>query len=662
MKLLVGGKNKLITSNLDSEFKQAQSQGFVDVTGPKPQRGYGRSMTSAQDSKLKSVTGMVDYTKSAPLFNDPRYTSSTLSIPVDNRTLNGLYRFFAETDPVTGSAISIHSTLPLADFRLGQCEDSGVQQHYEDMWEKINGYKLMTDIVTELNEIGDTTVFGAWDNSAYMWSQFAVLNPDYVKIESTWVNQQPLIKLIPDEALKRVVTTRSPEFIYKQLPPEIIQYVLFNQEIPLDPNNVFHVAKNKRPYETRGRSMIKRVLKILMLEDRFNQANFAIATRHAVPMTLVKVGDPNGNWLPDDGDIDDVRAAFQNYELDPNFALFYHFGIDISFVGSSGKTLPVGPELDRINKWKMIGLEINEQILAGTGGSYAQAYINLEVQRQRYLNLQLKLEQMIHQGWFKVVADMCGFYRVRNSLGHTSAKSQFGNGGPTPLQTASSQFTSVRDFQDNAEFERFITAKTAEDQQVAQIREYVYPKADWGALSAAYDENMKNYVKWLQKERPWLVDDATLARLGRLDRDVQEKAYIKDLERKRDRLLAINKLGLGPLAQPMKGGGGGGDMGGMEDFGGGITSTPSIGEMPDSPSAPIGEGGPTAAADGAPPPAPTAAQSNIRRMLMVEGEQVTADMYKDDIHSMTENAQLLASRRAREDTAIESVIWNRRIP
>ena len=287
-RLLVGGKiQSVIKSASETDFQQAR--GFVDVPDIKPLRGT-RGINKIQDGIAKQ--GTLDVTRNAPLFNDPRYTSSTLSIPTDERTCNGLYRFFTETDPIVGSAVRLQTELPLADLKLGQCEDTGVQQHFEEMWDRINGIKLLTDITGERAEIGNCYPFGAFNEHDYMWDQFAILNPDYVKMESTWVNQKPLIKLIPDEALKKVVHTQSPSFIFKQLPQEIVKYVMFNQEIPLASNNVFHIAHAKRPYELRGRSIIKRILKTLMLEDRFNQANFALATRHAVPITVVKIGDP----------------------------------------------------------------------------------------------------------------------------------------------------------------------------------------------------------------------------------------------------------------------------------------------------------------------------------------------------------------------------------
>jgi len=1075
-----GGRH-IITDISSSNIEAAKTEASMVQTPDIHPIRSSLSMDKMANIRAKASS---DITRTAPMFNDPRYTSSTLAIPPDSRTLHGLYRFFGETDPIVGAAIKMLAEMPLSDLRLGQCEDSGIQQHFEDMWERMNGFKMLSDLSQEYHEIGDVFCFGAWNNADYMWDQFAILNPDYVKVESTWVNQRPLIKLIPDETLRKVVQTKSPRFIYQQLPPEIIRYVLFNQEIPLDPNNVFQISLAKRPYEQRGKSIIKRILKTLMLEDRFNQANFALATRHAVPMMLVKVGMPDGSYLPTNEELDEVRtmmcydsetevltdsgfkhynevndkdkiacynkdtdtllydhyterieneydgemlgfdsrnidllvtpnhrmltrrkgswiisradevypktdhfrscienyipdnlpdklenfnikmedwfafagwylsegglrpsknksvgfssvvisqykvakkkkeilsiikrlnlpysvskdgnvfmvrdinfanfvyenlghysknkkvpiwmmnapkdlleslfycyikgdgwvrclknsnkkafgattvskrlsddtqiialkigfSSFQkyhtniymdgldgirrytrasgknkgepysdkytlsisnhdyskypglysgperfsrnivlpkietpykgkrpdwskidlkdllktfgsadavgnalgisgtsiriqmkkqnipignpggrlsyydwsvhihrvpykgkiwcftvptglmvvrrngkisiqgnsNFELDPNFSLIWHAGINIEHVGSNGKMLPVGPELDRIYRLKFIGLGVHEQLLAGQGGSYASSYINMEVQRQRYLNYQLKIENFVHSGIFKTTADLCGFYRVKNAVASYSGvkASKFGNDNSNIMQKLGAQFKTLRDIQDNQEFKQFIKVKADEvkNMEQRQIREYVYPKLDWGSLSASTDENLKNFVKWLVDKRPHLVDDATLARLGRLDRDTQEKAYLEDLRRKQQRLLTISKEGLLPFMQDNKKGGGGPvDFGGIGDIsmgGGGDMGGP--GGSPEGMGggeAPIGAGGPPESAGGQTPPAGFSGQlEQLQR-------EVVGDILRDDMTLSFENKDLLNAKKI-ENTAL----------
>ncbi len=313
MSYLIGNQfrrpEQLITSNLGEEFNSARAggDGVIELPDIKPTRTAGMSRQGG------------DITRVAPHFYDPRYQHTTLAIPTDERTLHGLYRFFDDHDPLVGNAIRMHTEFPLSDFRLGNCGDPGVQRHYEELWDRIDGDNLLCDITTEFWRIGNVFPFGAWNEEDYMWDQFAIMNPDYVSVQSSWITQKPLITLQPDEYLKRVVNSMQPKMVFDQLPPEIIRYVRLNQEIPMDPNNIFHMAFNKAPYEKLGKSVMKRLLRLLMYEDRLYQAQFAIATRHIIPLTIVKVGDPNLGWVPSAGELEDLREMFAAYELDPNF-------------------------------------------------------------------------------------------------------------------------------------------------------------------------------------------------------------------------------------------------------------------------------------------------------------------------------------------------------
>ncbi|KKM15028.1 hypothetical protein LCGC14_1700210, partial [marine sediment metagenome] len=398
------------------------------VTVPQVKPISGRSLTGAQGriAAARSVTA-TDISRTAPTFNDPRYTFTTLSIPTDLRTLNGLYRFFDDTDPLVGNAIRLHCEFPLSRVSLKEVGDPVIQRHYEDMWERIQMDSLLFNIGLEYWRIGNVFPYGAWNVDDMMWEQFVILNPDYVTVEGTYLNQRPFIKLQPDEHLKKIVTTGQPKFLYDQLPPEIVKYVRMGQEIPLSPQNVFHIAHNKSPYETLGRSVIKRILKSLIYEDRMSMANFAIATRQTIPITVVKIGDPNSGWVPNDEELEEVRELLSAREVDPNFTIIYHWGIDIQFYGASGKIWNLTNEFNRIMKWKMLGLGISEAILTG-GSSYATAYAQLEVLRQRYLHFQQTMQTFVYRGVFEPVAYACGFYKTEDVVaGRYYSGKKFGN-------------------------------------------------------------------------------------------------------------------------------------------------------------------------------------------------------------------------------------------
>lgn len=518
--MLPGGRfSRYGDSLLDADTRSALST----VPHVKPITGRSINGTQGRIASQRSVTAAADITRTAPTFNDPRYTFTTLSIPTDLRTLNGLYRFFDDTDPLVGNAIRLHCEFPLSRVSMKDVGDPVIQHHYEDMWDRIQLDKLLFDIGLEYWRIGNVFPYGAWNVDDMMWEQFVILNPDYVTVEGTYLNQRPFIKLQPDEHLKKIVTTGQPRFLYDQLPPEIVKYVRMGQEIPLSPQNVFHVAHNKSPYETLGRSIIKRILKSLIYEDRMSMANFAIATRQTIPITVVKIGDPASGWVPNDEELAEVQELLSAREIDPNFTIIYHWGIDIQFYGASGKIWNLTNEFNRIMKWKMLGLGISEAILTG-GSSYATAYAQLEVLRQRYLHFQYSMQSFVYRGIFEPVAYACGFYKTQDIVaGRYYSGQKYGqpvDSADMPEQDILSAHTARFDNGDNAQYLAQMRAKYSANDRG---KELVYPQLDWDLLSLSNDVQYRNFLMNFDRLFPGQrkISDETFYQAAKLDKDTE---------------------------------------------------------------------------------------------------------------------------------------------
>ncbi len=512
----------------DSLISHTTQQSITTVPSVKPVVTGALTNLQGRIARAKSVTA-TDISRTAPTFNDPRYTFTTLSIPTDLRTLNGLYRFFDDTDPVVGNAIRLHTEFPLSRISMKEVGDPVIQRHFEEMWSRIQMEKLLFDTALEYWRIGNVFPYGAWNTDDLMWDQFVILNPDYVTVEGTFLNQRPLIKLQPDEHLKKIVTTGQPKMLYDQLPSEIIKYVRMGQEIPLSPNNVFHVAHNKAPYETLGRSIIKRVLKSLIYEDRMSMANFAIATRQTIPITVVKIGDPNSGWVPNDEELEEVRELLSAREADPNFTIIYHWGIDIQFYGASGKIWNLTNEFNRIMKWKFIGLGISEAILTG-GNSYATAYAQLEVLRQRYLHFQNVITNFVYQGIFEPVAKLCGFYQTNSTVvGKYYSGKKFGSPDneigkiEEEIQKYSKQF-------DNPDARKYIERLQKRSVEFDPNVNLIFPSLDWDLLSLSNDVQYRNFLMNFDRLFPGQrkISDSTFYTAAKLDQNVEREKLLKE--------------------------------------------------------------------------------------------------------------------------------------
>lgn len=126
-------------------------------------------------------------------------------------------------------------------------------------------------------------------------------NPDYIRVQISPLAKDPIITLIPDEHLKRIVTSSaaSDAELKRQLPPEIIALIQNGLDIPLNNFNVSHLKMLSSDYDVRGSSIISACYKDLMLYDKLREAEFVQADDMVNPITHVKLGDPNGCYSED---------------------------------------------------------------------------------------------------------------------------------------------------------------------------------------------------------------------------------------------------------------------------------------------------------------------------------------------------------------------------
>jgi len=128
------------------------------------------------------------------------------------------------------------------------------------------------------------------------------------------------------------------------------------------------------------------------------------------PVTLVKLGDPNGTWKPSDEDIQSFQQIMEESQYDPDFKIITHGAVSIERVGYSGATLDTGQMWEAITRNIFIGLMAPEAVLSGEGSSYATATVGLEVLRSRYERFREQLSQWIVRKVMEPIAKLQDFY------------------------------------------------------------------------------------------------------------------------------------------------------------------------------------------------------------------------------------------------------------
>lgn len=384
-----------------------------------------------QPISLPVVPGMLGNTKYAqsqvtytqPQFYSPLHTPQNWQIPAKRREIYQWCRYFTENEPKVAAALDIYSNFPMNGFET-QCDDSKIKRYYDNLNKKLNLDHWCKLISREYYMLGDVFPFleiackycngtnidkngKLCRHKGGTFSRLVVLNPDSIDVQANQFAEDPVITLLPDDDLKRVVWHKRPKPLFDRLPPHIRQLILANKPIPLDINNVSHLKFCPAPYGIYGTSLIRRLFKTLTYKDKLMTAQWIVAERLILPIRVVKIGDaerPAGS-----SDIADVQQQLAQTATDPNLTLVTHHAFDYEWIGSNGKVLTLGNEFDLINKEILQGLMINEALLSGDMAGYQSSAIGAEVMIQRMESWRLELARWVEDRIYRPIAQMQGF-------------------------------------------------------------------------------------------------------------------------------------------------------------------------------------------------------------------------------------------------------------
>lgn len=354
----------------------------------------------------------VQVVRAAPKVFSPLYENSNLQLPRDLRTLNAWNRHFYNINPLVRNAINLHATYPISKINL-ECEDRRVLQFFEDQFNDLGMVNILHALSLEYWKLGEAVPHAELDPDNGVWSHIFLHNPDYIRVQVSPLAKDPIVTLIPDEHLKRIVQSSgaSDAELRRQLPAEVVALIQQGLDIPLNNFNVSHLKLLSSDYDVRGSSIITSCYKDLMLYDKLREAEFVQADDMVNPITHVKLGDPQGAWKPDDTDIADMRQAFEEAMYDLDFKLVTHGAVDIQKIGNNGAVLETSRMWEQINKNILIGLMAPEEIINGNGASYASATVGLEVLRSRYERFRNTVEIWLQKKIMEPIAKIQDFYK-----------------------------------------------------------------------------------------------------------------------------------------------------------------------------------------------------------------------------------------------------------
>ena len=126
------------------------------------------------------------------------------------------------------------------------------------------------------------------------------------------------------------------------------------------------------------------------------------------PITLVKLGDPNGQWRPTDNDLKEFQSIMEQAQYDLDFKIITHGAVNIERIGANAAIIDIAGDMQQIERNLLTGLLIPEVVAHGEGPNYATATVALEILHGRYARFRNIIERWIKK---KVMEPICKIQR-----------------------------------------------------------------------------------------------------------------------------------------------------------------------------------------------------------------------------------------------------------
>ena len=313
-----------------------------------------------------------------------------------------------------GTLIDLHAEFPITGSHI-VCDDPKVRRFFEiEFYDVLRGQNLLSQINLEWWKLANAFPFGEWDENKGIWTAFTLLNPDFVEVEKSMLVEEPILKLDPDDNLKRIISSRQPKELYDKLCEiengALVNLVSRGEKIPLNKFRVSHLAFKLAPYETVGTPIMFRAFKPLIQKDMIRRVQQAIYERHITPIKVIKVGSDQMPANPEA--IRQVREAFDELSQDLSAWFVYHHAISVEYVSSAGKIHNFDHESKWVREEIMAALLGNEAMIGGSGPNFATASIGMQLLINRYMRNQRILCDWIRDTIFRPVAIAQDFKRI----------------------------------------------------------------------------------------------------------------------------------------------------------------------------------------------------------------------------------------------------------
>jgi intein/homing endonuclease len=338
-----------------------------------------------------------------------------------------VYNFEVEEDEsyvangfVSHNCIEIFSRFPLIGFE-NTCKDSAIQEFYDDLFldeNRLDYVNFLIQLGLEYWQVGEAYAFGEWSDDLGCWTSEELLDPDLVEVQYFPLLKSRAFKMKIPEHLRNLVTKKEPKEEYEVLRDqmgELLPYIMKNEAIPIDASLLTQLKCGGPPWESHGIPILMRAFRQLMLEEKLNMSQMAIAERMYLPLLVGKLGSAGYGqdgvaWIPTNEQLsalrDDVELAMSS---DFRF-LATHFAVEFSNVWGREVIPDMTQDYAQIEKRILTVFGISESLISGQANQpYASTALSADFLNQRLRSYQSEIKKHVKDR-YRAVAEAQEFF------------------------------------------------------------------------------------------------------------------------------------------------------------------------------------------------------------------------------------------------------------
>ena len=344
-----------------------------------------------------------------------------MSDPKEQTQARTWARLFYSTHDLVPLLVDIYAKFPVVGLEF-QSKDPKIEQFYSEMFlNDLNYEEFLPDCLgREYFVSGEVTTLAHFNESLGVWSSEEVLNPEMVRVSKSIFHEEERVQLAVKDMVEGLrqggplgSTHESPSerkertYEYQQLVknyPEIIRAAEQDDGLDISEALWSRLVNRASPWDTRGTPFLMRSFRTLMMEESLNAAQDSVADRLYSPLILATLGIQDMGdgepWIPDLGELADLREDFQT-ALAADFKLMvHHFGLDVKPVFGREAVPRFDQDYDRIDAKLMQAWGIGQALIMGgtaAAGTYASSALNREVCEQLMAGFQRKVTRHIRK-------------------------------------------------------------------------------------------------------------------------------------------------------------------------------------------------------------------------------------------------------------------------